>query len=340
MNIFRAIIGARKVENFTFICPTVWDGYDFSPCFENVFFGFGANIFTLFLFLLSVVIKQKQVQQRSFHTYKIKWLSVIPCFGISFSFVDISMHFTTILQGGHFDYHEWLFQSSQLVTWVATLFIMIYDSWYILTQNWALCVWWFVKPLLDFPRLRTHCSSSEGWSSTCFKETCSVSIEITFGLMILILWIKNLSGISVSRESHFLKDRLIVCDGEENSKFNSHDTSISSIWNSLTFRWVSPLMDLGLKKQINFDDLFQLPHELDPLACHDALKKCWTDEERKSADQPSLFRAIYHTYGWPYLWIGILKVLILSFFSVLFNPYPMGSFAVIIQQQYNLCAHY
>ncbi|XP_057825504.2 ABC transporter C family member 13 isoform X1 [Cryptomeria japonica] len=68
-------------------------------------------------------------------------------------------------------------------------------------------------------------------------------------------------------------------------------------------------MDLGLKKQINFDDLFQLPHELDPLACHDALTKCWTDEERKSADQPSLFRAIYHTYGWPYLWIGILKAI-------------------------------
>ncbi|KAH9303626.1 hypothetical protein KI387_008030, partial [Taxus chinensis] len=107
-------------------------------------------------------------------------------------------------------------------------------------------------------------------------------------------------------ESHSLRDPLIIFEGEENSKINSHDTSI---WSSLTFHWVSPLMDLGLKKQISFNDLFQLPNELDPLACHNALKKHWIDEERKSAGKPSLFRAIYHTYGWPYLWIGILKAI-------------------------------
>lgn len=281
-----------------------------------MFFGLGMNILTMFLILFNAMVRWRkedqsfvEIQQRSIHPHKMKWLNIIPAFGISLCILDISMLLFIALQGGEFVYHEWLFQSSQLATWVGILIILRYESRYILTQNWVLCIWWFIKPFLDLPRLWTICSSSEGWLSICFKETCCIFIEAIFGIIILILRIRNFSVMTENRELNFLKHPLILSKGEENSRFSSHDASTSNLWSYLTFSWVSPMMDVGLKRQLNFDDLFQLSHELDPVSCHSALQNYWVGEERKLVGEPSLFRAICRTYGWPYLWIGILKVL-------------------------------
>lgn len=308
----------RRMELLALLCPhssPVWNGYLFTWCFQNIFFGLGMNISTMFLILLSAMVRWRkddqsfvEIQERSKHPQKIKWLNTIPVFGICLCILDITTMLFIVLQGGEFVYHEWLFQSSQLATWVGILIIMRYESRYILTQNWVLCIWWFIKPFLDLPRLWTVCTSSEGWLSICLKESCSIFIEVIFGIMILILRIRNFSAITENRESNFLKHPLIFSKGVD-SKFSSHDARTSNILSYLMFSWVGPMMDVGLKRQLNFDDLFRLPDELDPVSCHSALQSYWVDEERKLVGEPSLFRAICHAYGWPYLWIGILKVL-------------------------------
>lgn len=68
-------------------------------------------------------------------------------------------------------------------------------------------------------------------------------------------------------------------------------------------------MDLGVTKQLDFEDLIQLPNEMNPSSCYDTLLRCWVEEQSKHFNQPSLFRAICHAYGWPYICLGLLKVL-------------------------------
>lgn len=79
-------------------------------------------------------------------------------------------------------------------------------------------------------------------------------------------------------------------------------------WQLLTFKSINSVMDLGVTKQLDFEDLIQLPNEMNPSSCHDTLLRCWVAEQSKHCTQPSLFRAICHAYGWPYMCLGLLKV--------------------------------
>lgn len=76
------------------------------------------------------------------------------------------------------------------------------------------------------------------------------------------------------------------------------------------FKFVNMMMDIGVTRQLDFQDLVPLPCELKPSLCHTALLDCWKAEMNKHYSDPSLFRAMYHAYGWPYLRLGLLKVLI------------------------------
>lgn len=80
-------------------------------------------------------------------------------------------------------------------------------------------------------------------------------------------------------------------------------------WHLLTFKSINSVMDLGVTKQLDFEDLIQLPNEMNPSSCYDTLLRCWVGEQSKHCNQPSLFRAICHAYGWPYICLGLLKVL-------------------------------
>lgn len=67
-------------------------------------------------------------------------------------------------------------------------------------------------------------------------------------------------------------------------------------------------MERGARKQLDFEDLLQLPFDMDPLSCHDILLSCWKKQQKHDHSHPSLFRAICCAYGWPYMRLGLLKV--------------------------------
>lgn len=81
-----------------------------------------------------------------------------------------------------------------------------------------------------------------------------------------------------------------------------------SCWNLLTFNSVTSVMDDGVKKQLNFEDLLQLPSEMDPSFCHNKLLFCWKDQYSRNCLNPSFFWAICCAYGWSYVSLGLLKV--------------------------------
>ncbi|KAK8918380.1 ABC transporter C family member 13 [Platanthera zijinensis] len=68
------------------------------------------------------------------------------------------------------------------------------------------------------------------------------------------------------------------------------------------------MLDLGVQKQLDFEDLVQLPSELEP-SCHNTLLKFWIAEKPMLNTDHYLLRVIFYAYGWAYLRLGILKVL-------------------------------
>lgn len=77
----------------------------------------------------------------------------------------------------------------------------------------------------------------------------------------------------------------------------------------MSFEDISSVLEHGARKQLDFEDLLELPVEMDPLSCHLMLLSCW--ERQKNTDHPSLFRAICSAYGWSYIRLGLLKVFLL-----------------------------
>ncbi|KAJ0965905.1 hypothetical protein J5N97_027043 [Dioscorea zingiberensis] len=142
----------------------------------------------------------------------------------------------------------------------------------------------------------------------CFKETSSVTAEILFSLFINITRIAKAS----TEESKFdlLEGPLLPYDTQEREHHVPELVSkVVQYWNMLTFQFVNPMMGLGVMKQLDFEDLVSLPRDLMPSLCHDTFLRCWVAEEHNNQCKPSLFRVICSAYGWPYLRLGLLKVL-------------------------------
>lgn len=79
----------------------------------------------------------------------------------------------------------------------------------------------------------------------------------------------------------------------------------------MTFKTVDPVIQLGSNKQLDFKDLLELPIDMDPSSCHNLLLRMWDVQQRNNVSHPSLFKAIYLAYGWPYFCIGVLKVILI-----------------------------
>ncbi|CAN1224128.1 ABC transporter C family member 13 [Linum perenne] len=80
-----------------------------------------------------------------------------------------------------------------------------------------------------------------------------------------------------------------------------------SLWDLMTFESIAPVMNHGITKQLNFKDLLSLPDDMEPSVCHSVLISCWQAQE--SRPNPFLLKAIFYAYGWPYLKLGLLKVI-------------------------------
>lgn len=78
------------------------------------------------------------------------------------------------------------------------------------------------------------------------------------------------------------------------------------------------MMDLGVTRQLNFQDLIEPPTELMPSSCFSIFLKFWEAEYGKNGQNASLIKVIFHAYGWPYLRVGLLKVNFFIFLSRLF----------------------
>lgn len=131
-----------------------------------------------------------------------------------------------------------------------------------------------------------------------------------FTLILLIIWNLNIGTSSFlpicfpltklnspgSQFSHML----YVLSSQVNKHHN--------IWELLTFKFVNPMMDTGITRQLDFTDLLELPAELRAGPCYDKLLSSWTSEHQNHHADSSLLRAMSYAYGWTYLRLGLLKV--------------------------------
>ncbi|KAJ0008012.1 hypothetical protein Pint_30337 [Pistacia integerrima] len=136
----------------------------------------------------------------------------------------------------------------------------------------------------------------------CLKESCILLLDIAFGISINIMRIKRASSKRSSIEESLLS---VDIDVEEGSKVSGNN---QSYWDP-TFESINSMMNRGVIKQLEFEDLLGLPVDMDPSACHYKLLSCWETQDSSNSGNPSLLRALCCAYGYPYLCLGLLKVL-------------------------------
>ncbi|KAJ4958746.1 hypothetical protein NE237_025857 [Protea cynaroides] len=298
------------MELMSFICPkhpTVWDGNGFSECFEHMVLGFGVNVVSI---LMIVVLglsgrnagRSTRIAQKC-HSEKV-FLHLLPAIGAFFPFYDMILLLKTALHGQNTVYHEWLFKCSQFSLWTTIMLFSKCDIWFFIFYNRVLCFWWIAKPMLGIPHLKTTFSALKVIRN--FKEICSFVLDIIFGIYLNIGRVMRES--SNKRKRGSLEDSLISSNLEIEEKLG-HSGNAHSYWHILTFNSINSVMDRGVLKQLDFDDLIQLPIDLNPSSCHNMLQYCWVAEQSENFSYPSLFRAICSAYGWPYFRLGLLKVL-------------------------------
>ncbi|XP_043706853.1 ABC transporter C family member 13 isoform X2 [Telopea speciosissima] len=298
------------MELMTFICPkhpTVWDGNGFSECFEHMVLGFGVNVVSIIMIVVlglsgrnartSTRIAQKRHSEKVF-------LHLVPASGAFLPLYDITLLLKRALQGQSTVYHEWFFKCSQFSVWTTIMLFSKCDIWFFIFYHRILCFWWIAKPILGIPHLQTMFSSLKVVRN--FKESCSFVLDVVFVIYLNIGRVIRES--SSNRKCGSLEDSLISCNLEiEDDLGDSGNTC--SYWHTLTFKSINSVMDRGVLKQLDFEDLIQLPIDLNPSTCHSTLQCCWVAEQRKNFSHPSLFRAVCCAYGRPYFRLGLLKVL-------------------------------
>ncbi|KAI5660400.1 hypothetical protein M9H77_29193 [Catharanthus roseus] len=83
----------------------------------------------------------------------------------------------------------------------------------------------------------------------------------------------------------------------------------NNLWRIITFKSIDSVMENGVKRQLDFNDLLQLPEDMDSSCCYNLLQHCWEAQQRNNNSNPSLLKAVCCAYGWPYFRIGLLKVI-------------------------------
>ncbi|KAG9131178.1 hypothetical protein Leryth_006037 [Lithospermum erythrorhizon] len=282
--------------------PYVWDKNGVSKCFADVtVLGFSVNMFTLILVVLLAFTRTNANSRRSISSLKYVpakiLLQLLPAIGACIGFIDMVLLLTKLSNGFPTLYHEWLFKASQFLLWVSILFFLrILDY-----SQCILCVWWIVKPIFLIPYLQIVFSSSQ--VVECFTESISILLYVIFGFLITTVSVKWAYTESSSTEESLLPCKVYHEEQQLESEF------IHKFWHLLTFKSIDTVMERGAKKQLDFEDLLQLPDDMDPMPCHNILQNCWESQQRHNISHPSLFKAICYAYGWPYFRLGLLKVL-------------------------------
>ncbi|KAG0475640.1 hypothetical protein HPP92_015326 [Vanilla planifolia] len=187
---------------------------------------------------------------------------------------------------------------------VTILLVSRYENWYLVLCNPILYFWWILKPLLETPHLWAIISSFEVMN--CLLEVLSFTGEFMFGLFIIFLKAMRISN--MDRNSNSIEAPLITSKMEQEYSNGDRERKSCSFWEALTFKFVNSMMDIGVHRQLNFEDLIKLPSELIPSSCHNILASCWVAEKTMQNSDPSLFRAICYAYGWSYMRLSLLRV--------------------------------
>ncbi|XP_070660846.1 ABC transporter C family member 13 isoform X3 [Malus domestica] len=288
------------MEDFmNLICPNspyVWDVNGVSKCFGNTVLGFGANAVTVCM-IVGLGITQRTGRRSWRMNFMEKlFLLFLPAIGVCISFLDGALLLKKAL-GIFVAHHEWFFRCSQFASWTLIILFSKYFNGCQIFCNRILCFWWIIKLLLGILHLLT--------AYPPFKVLLcvTVTLDTIFGISINIIRIKR-----ASYKRSTVEDSLLSADTdvEEGSLNDSGNTQ--GYFDLLTFRSITSVMNHGVTKQIDFEDLLHLPSDMNPCSCHDTLFGCWQSQQSSSPD-PSLFRAICCAYGWPYIRLGLLKVL-------------------------------
>ncbi|CAJ1852919.1 unnamed protein product [Sphenostylis stenocarpa] len=141
----------------------------------------------------------------------------------------------------------------------------------------------------------------------------SFAVNIVTVVMIVVLGFNQKIDRGVRRSDDQvladLGDPLLSNDMElEEGGYHNLEHS-GNFWDLMTFKFITPVMNHGVVKQLDSDDLLPLPTDMGPSSCHDVILSCWQSQLSNNGSNPSLFRALCSAYGWPYLRLGLLKVI-------------------------------
>ncbi|KAI2636344.1 P-loop containing nucleoside triphosphate hydrolase protein [Hypomontagnella submonticulosa] len=81
----------------------------------------------------------------------------------------------------------------------------------------------------------------------------------------------------------------------------------ATVFSRLTFSWMTPLMKHGYKQYLTEDDLWGLSPNDKTSANGDRFEKAW-QHQLKRGKHPSLWVALFHAYGGPYMLAAIFKI--------------------------------
>ncbi|CAO2815887.1 unnamed protein product [Amaranthus hypochondriacus] len=217
------------------------------------------------------------------------------------SLIDIVLIARSKYDGDGVMYQDLAYRCSQLFVWTTILLLSRCDIWYTLWGNHLLCIWWIVKSLFQIPHLQLVLSSYEVW--WCFKESLTFLLDVVFAICINIFRMRTTF---CNRMDNQLENPLLFHDLEEGNLGNSE--TLRTIWTLLTFNSIKSIMDKGATKQLDFEDLLDLPLDMDPSSCHALMLTSWRAQQSENRSNPSFFKAICFAYGWSYFRLGLLKV--------------------------------
>ncbi|KAI4331178.1 hypothetical protein MLD38_029388 [Melastoma candidum] len=278
--------------------PSVWDGGELSPCFRDLVLGFGANLVTLFTMAVLGVAKRKRRRNYQMNIVEKGVLCCLPILGASLSLLDMAL----LVRSQHFmgadTYHSLIFRGSRFLLWTTIFAVSMLPGGPFVFKNRFLCIWFIVKPFLEIPLLQESFHSRK--VTVCIKESCLLLMDIVFAILLNIIRTRFPPSKGSSKEDPLLE---VLDDGGDDYVRDS-----DYFWNTLLFKSIAVVMERGIGKQLGFEDLPLLPEDMDPSFCHTTLKNCWKAQWEAHGPESSLFKALFHAYGWSYLRLGLVKV--------------------------------
>ncbi|TVU12290.1 hypothetical protein EJB05_45926, partial [Eragrostis curvula] len=244
------------------------------------------------------------------------FVSGVPGFAACLSLLGVTMLIMEKFNGNNVENYELLFKFSQFITWVSVSLVCANGPWFEILCNPIMCFSWILKILLEIPHLQYKLTLPKAMASVI--EIVSFSTASIFGLFAIVVAVLGRSRNESSDNENAERDTMDLAYKDHN------------LWELLTFKIVNPMMNIGIRRQLDFTDLLELPAELRPASCYEKLVSSWEAEHQNHNDNSSLLRAMFGAYGWTYLRLGLLKVIndSISFIS----PLLLNKFIKFLQQ--------